>query len=216
MFSGIIRDMGIVTGKTKIQEGYRFRIKSKKIAKDVKAADSVAVNGVCHTITKKRGDEFEFVTMHETLKKTNLGKLNVKDKVNLESSLRMNDEIGGHFVFGHIDDTGIISSVKQIKADRKSSEESDNWEYWIKLPKKYSQFVIYVGSIAVDGVSLTVAEVKPVKGNYFEIKVAIIPYTFNNTLFKRYRAGDRVNIEFDFLGKYVQRILSQTPSLRKG
>ena len=216
MFSGIIRDMGIVTGKTKIQEGYRFRIKSKKIAKDVKAADSVAVNGVCHTITKKRGDEFEFVTMHETLKKTNLGKLNVKDKVNLESSLRMNDEIGGHFVFGHIDDTGIISSVKQIKADRKSSEESDNWEYWIKLPKKYSQFVIYVGSIAVDGVSLTVAEVKPVKGNYFEIKVAIIPYTFNNTLFKRYRAGERVNIEFDFLGKYVQRILSQTPSLRKG
>ena len=216
MFSGIIRDMGIVTGKTKIQEGYRFRIKSKKIAKDVKAADSVAVNGVCHTITKKRGDEFEFVTMHETLKKTNLGKLNVKDKVNLESSLRMNDEIGGHFVFGHIDDTGIISSVKQIKSDRKSSEESDNWEYWIKLPKKYSQFVIYVGSIAVDGVSLTVAEVKPVKGNYFEIKVAIIPYTFNNTLFKRYRAGERVNIEFDFLGKYVQRILSQTPSLRKG
>jgi len=214
MFSGIIRDMGIVTGKTKIQEGYRFRIKSKKIAKDVKAADSVAVNGVCHT--KKRGDEFEFVSMHETLKKTNLGKLNVKDKVNLESSLRMNDEIGGHFVFGHIDDTGIISSVKQIKADRKSSEESDNWEYWIKLPKKYSQFVIYVGSIAVDGVSLTVAEVKPVKGNYFEIKVAIIPYTFNNTLFKRYRAGERVNIEFDFLGKYVQRILSQTPSLRKG
>ena len=216
MFSGIIRDMGIVTGKTKIQEGYRFRIKSKKIAKDVKAADSVAVNGVCHTITKKRGDEFEFVTMHETLKKTNLGKLNVKDKVNLESSLRMNDEIGGHFVFGHIDDTGIISSIKQIKTDKNSPEESDNWDYWIKLPKKYSQFVIYVGSIAVDGVSLTVAEVKPVKGNYFEIKVAIIPYTFNNTLFKRYRAGERVNIEFDFLGKYVQRILSQTPSLRKG
>lgn len=216
MFSGIIRDMGIVTGKTKIQEGYRFRIKSKKIARDVKAADSVAINGVCHTITKKRGDEFEFVTMHETLKKTNLGKLNVKDKVNLESSLRMNDEIGGHFVFGHIDDTGIISSIKQIKADKNSSEESDNWEYRIKLTKKYSQFVIYVGSIAVDGVSLTVAEVKPVKGNYFEIKVAIIPYTFNNTLFKRYRTGDRVNIEFDFLGKYVQRILSQKPSLRKG
>ena len=216
MFSGIIRDMGIVTGKTKIQEGYRFRIKSKKIAKDVKAADSVAVNGVCHTITEKRGDEFEFVTMHETLKKTNLGKLNVKDKVNLESSLRMNHEIGGHFVFGHIDDTGIISSIKQIKTDKNSHEESDNWDYWIKLPKKYSQFVIYVGSIAVDGVSLTVAEVKPVKGNYFEIKVAIIPYTFNNTLFKRYRAGERVNIEFDFLGKYVQRILSQTPSLRKG
>ena len=180
-----------MTGKTKIQEGYRFRIKSRKIAKDVKAADSVAVNGVCHTITRKKGDEFEFVTMHETLKKTNLGKINIKDKVNLESSLRMNDEIGGHFVFGHIDDTGIISSVKQIKADKNSSEESDNWEYRIKLPKKYSHFVIYVGSIAVDGVSLTVAEVKRARGSYFEIKVAIIPYTFNNTLFKNYKPGDR-------------------------
>lgn len=216
MFSGIIRDMGIVTGKTKIQEGYRFRIRSKKIAKVVKSADSVAVNGVCHTVTKKKGNEFEFVTMHETLKKTNLGRVKVKDKVNLESSLRMNDEIGGHFVFGHIDDKGTISSIKQIKADKKSSEESDNWEYWIKIPKKYSQFVIYVGSIAVDGVSLTVAEVKPVKGNYFEIKVAIIPYTFNNTLFKKYKNGDKVNIEFDFLGKYVQRVLSQKPSVKKG
>jgi riboflavin synthase len=211
MFSGIVRDMGIITGKTKIQEGYRFKVKSKKIAKDVNVADSVAINGVCHTITKKKGDEFEFVSMHETLKKTNLGSAKPKDRVNLESSLRMNDEIGGHFVFGHIDDTGVITSVKQIKADKNSSKESDNWEYRIKLPKKYSQFVIYVGSIAVDGVSLTVAEVTPVKGNFFEIKVAIIPYTYNNTLFKNYRVGENVNIEFDFLGKYVQKVLSQKP-----
>lgn len=211
MFSGIVRDIGIVTGKTKIQEGYRFKIRSKKIAKSLKAADSVAVSGVCHTVTKKKGYEFEFVTMHETLKKTNLSSLNIKGEVNLESSLRMNDEIGGHFVFGHIDDTGEITSIKQIKADKNSSIESDNWDYWIKLHKKHAQFVIYVGSIAVDGVSLTVAEVKPVKGNYFEIKVSIIPYTYNNTLFKNYKPGSRVNIEFDFLGKYVQRVLSQKP-----
>jgi len=215
MFSGIVRDIGIVTGKTKIQEGYRFKIKSKKIAKNLKTADSVAVSGVCHTVTKKTGDEFEFVTMHETLKKTNLGSLNVKGGVNLESSLRMNDEIGGHFVFGHIDDTGEITSIKQIKADKNSSKESDNWDYWVKLHKKHAQFVIYVGSIAVDGVSLTVAEVKPVKGNFFEIKVSIIPYTYNNTLFKNYKTGSKVNIEFDFLGKYVQRVLSQKPELKK-
>jgi riboflavin synthase len=214
MFSGIVRDMGVITGKIKIQEGYRFKVKSKKIAGNVIAADSVAINGVCHTIMKKKNDEFEFVTMHETLKKTNLGSVKVNDKVNLESSLRINDEIGGHFVFGHIDDTGVITDVKQIKADKNSSKESGNWEYWIKLPKKYSQFVIYVGSIAVDGVSLTVAEVTPVKGSFFKIKVAIIPYTYNNTLFKNYRVGDRVNIEFDFLGKYVQKILEQKP-LRK-
>jgi riboflavin synthase len=215
MFSGIVRDTGIITGKTKIQEGYRFKVKSKKIAKDLKVADSVAINGVCHTIMNKKGDEFEFVTMHETLKKTNLSSKGVKDRVNLESSLRMNDEIGGHFVFGHIDDTGVISSIRQLKADRNSSKESDNWEYWIKLPKKYSQFVIYVGSIAVDGVSLTVAEVSPVKGSFFELKVAIIPYTYNNTLFKSYHVGDRVNIEFDFLGKYVQKVLSQKPLLKR-
>lgn len=215
MFSGIVRDIGKVTGKTKIQEGYRFKIKSKKIAKTLKAADSVAVSGVCHTVIRKKGDEFEFVTMHETLKKTSLGSLNLKGEVNLESSLRMNDEIGGHFVFGHIDDTGVITSVKQIKADKKSSVESDNWDYWIKLNKKHAQFVIYVGSIAVDGVSLTVAEIKQVKGNYFEIKVSIIPYTYNNTLFKNYKIGTKVNIEFDFLGKYVQRILSHSPKRRK-
>jgi riboflavin synthase len=153
--------------------------------------------------------------MHETLKKTSLGALNLKSEVNLESSLRMNDEIGGHFVFGHIDDTGIITSVKQIKADKKSSKESDNWEYWIKINKKHAPFVIYVGSIAIDGVSLTVAEVKTVRGNFFEIKVAIIPYTYNNTLFKNYRTGSKVNIEFDFLGKYVQKVLSQKPLKRK-
>ena len=215
MFSGIVRDIGIVTGKTKIQEGYRFRIKSKKIAESLKVADSVAVSGVCHTVTKKKGDEFEFVTMHETLKKTSLGSLNLKGEVNLEGSLRMNDEIGGHFVFGHIDDTGEITSIKQIKSDKKSSVESDNWDYRIKLNKKHAQFVIYVGSIAVDGVSLTVAEVKPVKGNYFEIKVSIIPYTYNNTLFKNYKIGTKVNIEFDFFGKYVQRVLSQKPIRKK-
>jgi len=215
MFSGIVRDIGIVTGKTKIQEGYRFRIKSKKITESLKVADSVAVSGVCHTVTKKKGAEFEFVTMHETLKKTSLGSLDLKGEVNLESSLRMNDEIGGHFVFGHIDDTGVITSVRQIKADKNSSIESDNWDYRIKLNKKHAQFVIYVGSIAVDGVSLTVAEVKPVKGNYFEIKVSIIPYTYNNTLFKNYKVGTKVNIEFDFLGKYVQRVLSQKPIRKK-
>ncbi len=215
MFSGIVSDIGKVTGKTRIQEGYRFRIKSRIIAKGLKTADSVAVNGVCHTVTKKKGDEFEFVTMHETLKKTNLGSLGLNSKVNLENSLRINDEIGGHFVFGHIDDTGEITRIKQIKADGHSSKESDNWDYWVKLNRKHAQFVIYVGSIAIDGVSLTVAEVSRVKGNYFQIKVSIIPYTFSNTLFKNYKVGSKVNMEFDFLGKYVERVLSQRPAVKK-
>ena len=146
--------------------------------------------------------------MHETLKKTNIGGLELNDKVNLENSLKIGQEIGGHFVLGHVDDTGVVTSVKQVKSDI-NKKESDNWDYWIRINKKYQQFIINVGSIAIDGVSLTVAEIKPAKNNFFEIKVAIIPYTFHNTLFGKYKVGDKVNIEFDFLGKYVINILSQ-------
>ena len=205
MFSGIVADMGIVTAKKKIPEGFRFKIKSKKIAKHLKNSGSVAINGVCHTVINKTHDEFEFVTMHETLKKTNIGELNVLDKVNLENSLRMGEEIGGHIVQGHVDDTGVITKIKEVKSGN-PKEESDNKEFWIKLDKKYANLVIYVGSIAVDGVSLTVAELKKAKGKSFEIKVAIIPYTLQNTLFGKYKTGDKVNIEFDFLGKYVMNI----------
>lgn len=209
MFSGIIEETGKVTERKTIQEGIKFRIKCRKLAKGLKISDSVAINGVCHTIIKKQKDEFEFVTMHETLKKTNLGELELDCKVNLENSLKLGEQIGGHFVFGHIDDTGVITSIKQIKTDKNSKEESDNWEYVIKLHKKYFPNVIYVGSIAVDGVSLTVAEVHPIKENYFTIKVAIIPYTYNHTTFKNYEVNDKVNIEFDFLGKYVQNAVRQ-------
>jgi len=214
MFSGIVSDLGKVTLKKKIQEGYKFRVKSKSIAKQLKKSGSVSINGVCHTIVNKVNDEFEFVSMHETLKKTNIGNLNVSDKVNLENSLKIGEEIGGHLVAGHIDDTGIITSVRQLKSDN-TKDDSDNWEYWIKIDKKHFPFVIYVGSIAIDGVSLTVAELKPVKGNIFEIKVAIIPYTYQNTLFGTYKVGDKVNIEFDFLGKYVQKILESRPKLKR-
>ncbi len=214
MFSGIISDLGIITARKKIQEGYQFKVKSKIISKNLKRSDSVAINGVCHTIINKIKDEFEFVTMHETLKKTNMGKLNLHDKVNLENSLKLGEDIGGHFVSGHIDDIGKITAINQLKSDMEK-KESDNWEFWIKIDKKHSDFVIYVGSIAIDGVSLTVAEVSPLKGNSFEIKVAIIPYTYKNTLFGSYKVGEIVNIEFDFLGKYVQKVLKNIAIQKK-
>ena len=212
MFSGIVEELGTITSKKKIQEGYRFRVRSKKVSRGLKVSGSVAVNGVCHTIVRKVKNEFEFVTMHETLKKTNLGKKNPGDDVNLERSLRTGQEIGGHFVLGHVDDTGTVTKIKQIKADRSSSESSDNWEFFIKVPKKFRKYIINVGSIAVDGVSLTVAEVHPVKGGHFGIKVAIIPYTYKVTNFHNYRRGDRVNLEFDFLGKYVLNLFEMRRS----
>ena len=213
MFTGIIEEKGIVVKKTRINEGFKFRVRSKQVAKKLAKSDSVSINGVCHTVTTKSKTEFDFVSMHETLKKTNIGELNAGDEVNLEGSLTMNKKLGGHFVAGHVDDTGIVTEVKQIKAVKK--KDSDNWEYRIKIHKKHAKFVIYVGSIAVDGVSLTVAEVTKPKGNYFEIKVAIIPYTYQNTSFGKYKIGDRVNLEFDFLGKYVINLLAGNPKIKK-
>lgn len=200
MFSGIVEEIGKVVSKKKISEGFRFKVKSKKVIKKLKVASSVCINGVCHTITGRSKDNFEFVTMHETLKKTNLGLLNEGGGVNLENSLSIGQELGGHFVAGHVDTTGIVKSVKIVNPN---DPKSKNWEYWIKVPAKFAKFVIYVGSISVDGVSLTVAEVKKPKGSFFDIKVAIIPYTYDNTLFGIYKEGDTVNLEFDFLGKYV-------------
>ena len=214
MFTGIVEETGIITSKKKVNEGYKFRVKSKTIAKNLAKSDSVCINGVCHTVSSKSKSEFEFTSIHETLKKTNIGKLNIGNEVNLESSLTPTKKLGGHFVFGHIDDTGIVTSVKQITR-RRRAKKSDNWEYRIKINKKHYPFVIYVGSIAVNGVSLTVAEIKKPKGNYFEIMVAIIPYTYNYTTFKNLKAGHRVNLEFDFLGKYVLNILTQSPRLKK-
>jgi len=214
MFTGIVEETGIITSKKKVNEGYKFRVKSKTIAKNLAKSDSVCINGVCHTVSSKSKSEFEFTSIHETLKKTNIGELNIGNEVNLESSLTPTKKLGGHFVFGHIDDTGIVTSVKQITR-RRRAKKSDNWEYRIKINKKHYPFVIYVGSIAVNGVSLTVAEIKKPKGNYFEIMVAIIPYTYNYTTFKNLKAGHRVNLEFDFLGKYVLNILTQSPRLKK-
>ncbi|HEY3249796.1 MAG TPA: riboflavin synthase [Ignavibacteria bacterium] len=202
MFTGIVQEIGTITKKTKINEGYKFRVKCRSIAKQLGISNSISINGVCHTVETKSKNEFEFTSMHETLKKTNIGLLNTSDEVNLEPSLSIGDKLGGHFVFGHVDDTGVITKIKRISSGTRD-EKSDNWVYWIKIPKKHHKFVIQVGSIAVDGVSLTVADIKKPQGNFFEIKVAIIPFTINHTIFKNHKVNDKVNLEFDFLGKYV-------------
>jgi len=218
MFTGIVEEKGIIVSKKKISEGYKFRVRSNIVAKGLAESDSVCINGVCHTVTLKNKKEFEFTSMHETLKKTNIGMLNVGDEVNLEGSLTLNKKLGGHFVFGHIDDTGVITSIKQVggkSSTSKKKSDSDNWEYRIRIDKKHFPFVIYVGSIAINGVSLTVAEVTKTKGKFFDIKVAIIPYTYKHTTFKDLVLNEKVNLEFDFLGKYVLNILSSNPGLKK-
>jgi riboflavin synthase len=201
MFSGIVRDLGKIKSINKTPEGYRFKVHSRKLSKIIKVADSVAINGTCHTVVAKSKNYFEIDSVHETLKKTNMGSLIAGDEVNLETSLKIGDELGGHFVYGHIDDTAKVSKINRVSSDK--TNESDNWEFYFRINRKHRKNLIYVGSVAINGVSLTVAKIFPVKKNTFEIMIAIIPFTYHNTNFKNFKVGDSVNIEFDFLGKYV-------------
>lgn len=211
MFSGIVEEIGVVASRKIVSEGLRFRVRSKKVIKKLRISNSVCINGVCHTVTGRSKNEFEFFSIHETLKKTNLGLLKTGDGVNLENSLVLGQELGGHFVLGHVDCTGEVTAVKQVNTEDKKSK---NWEYWVKIEKKHRRFIIYVGSIAINGVSLTVAEIRKTKGAFFEVKVAIIPYTYDNTNFGTMKTGDKINLEFDFLGKYVLNSMSK-PKLVK-
>src|SRR4030095_780732 len=206
MFTGIIEETGKISSKRKTNEGFRFKVRSKKSFKKRDESDSVSINGVCHTVTSKSKNEFEFTSVHETLKKTNIGLLEPGDDVNLESSLTLNKKIGGHFVFGHIDDTGVLTSIKESR--RANKKGSKNREFRIRINKKHLKFVINVGSIAVNGVSLTIAEISKPKGNFFEIKMSIIPYTFSHTTNKKLKVGDKVNLEVDIIGKYILNTLS--------
>ncbi len=211
MFSGIVEEIGIVASRKIVSEGIKFRVRSKKVIKKLRISNSVCINGVCHTVTSRSKNEFDFFSIHETLKKTNLGLLRTGDGVNLENSLTLGQELGGHFVLGHVDCRGEVTAVNRVNAADKNSK---NYDFWIKTDLSNRKYIIYVGSIAVNGVSLTVAEIKKPKGKYFEFKVAIIPYTIDNTNFGTMKKGDKVNLEFDFLGKYVLNSMS-APKLVK-
>ena len=162
---------------------------------------SIAVEGVCLTVIKRTPDTFEVQAVEETLKKTTLGKLKKGSPVNLERPLLPSDRLGGHFVLGHVDGQGKVSEVET----RESS-----WIFWIQVPKRFSHHLVPVGSIAVNGVSLTISEVK---SDYFA--VSIIPHTMEVTTFHQLKRGVSVNLEFDILGKYVEQLLKARWSPKK-
>ena len=195
MFTGIIEEVGKV--KSVVQKGKArvFAISSEKLLNDIKIGDSVAVNGVCLTVFEKLNEYFKVEAVEETIKKTNLGNLKTGDRVNLELSLKLGDRLGGHIVLGHVDTTGVIENILKLK---------NSWIFDIKFPSEFRKYIIPKGSIAVDGISLTIAEVDDGK-----FKVSIIPFTWENTNLKFKRSGDRVNLEFDFFGKYIESFLKQ-------
>ncbi len=193
MFTGLVEEKGILKDKLPTGEGFQFTIKASKIMDDLEIGSSIAVNGCCLTVVKKTSDSFSVDTIEETLKKTNLGVLKQGDKVNLERPLRADARLGGHFVLGHIDTIGKVEDVKELS--------NSHW-MTISFKEEFKHYLIYVGSIAIDGVSMTVAELKD---NTFS--VGIIPHTWKETIFADKKIGDTVNLEFDVLGKYVERIM---------
>jgi len=193
MFTGLVEEKGILREKNPTGDGFQFTIEANKIMTDLKIGSSVAVNGCCLTVVKIEGNTFAVDTIEETLNKTNLGVLKQGMKVNLERPLTAEARLGGHFVLGHIDTVGKIEDIKELS--------NSHW-MTISFPEKFKHYLIYVGSVAIDGVSMTVAELKD---NIFS--VGIIPHTWNETIFADKKIGDTVNLEFDVLGKYVEKIM---------
>lgn len=193
MFTGLIEEKGILIDKTPTGDGFQFTIEAEKIMSDLEIGSSIAVNGCCLTVVKIKDNTFSVDTIEETLNKTNLGVLKQEMKVNLERPLAAEARLGGHFVLGHIDTVGKVEEIKVLS--------NSHW-LTISFPDKFKQYLIYVGSVAIDGVSMTVAELKE---NTFS--VGIIPHTWKETIFADKKVGDTVNLEFDVLGKYVERIM---------
>lgn len=196
MFTGIIEEVGTVKLVKGSANGARkLFIGCGKVLGDLKIGDSLAVNGVCLTIVEREKDQVAIEAVEETVKKTMIGELKVGSFVNLERSVSLNDRLSGHLVQGHVDATGKVMSIEKLPMSRM---------YRFKIPKTLMKYLIPVGSVSINGVSLTVAEKMA-----DSIKVAIIPHTFENTTFKHLHVGDVVNIEIDMIAKYVESLLKR-------
>ena len=192
MFTGIVEGIGKVkkiSKATKNRSAIQMIVDLGKHGKGLKTGQSVALNGVCLTVTKLSKTECTFEMIEETTKKTDLGNLKLGGIVNIERSLKVGDRLEGHFVLGHVDGVGIIKKIQ-----KKPKEVI----IWVQVPKNLSKYVVKKGSIAIDGISLTVVEIKNNLAS-----VCLIPHTIQVTNFKTKNIGDKVNIETDILGKYI-------------
>lgn len=193
MFTGIIQEVGSLAAVDRIGAGVRLTVEASRTANELCVNDSVSINGVCQTVVHKDGSRFAVVAVEETLGKTTLGGLTACSSVNLELAMQLGDRLGGHLVSGHIDCVGQVTAI----LPRETS-----WLFKIAIPTRFERYVIPVGSIAIDGVSLTIAAID---GNL--VTVSIIPHTMENTVFSSYGLHTAVNLEFDLVGKYVERLV---------
>ena len=192
MFTGIIEGIGKVSKinkNTTNRSAFQMIVDLGKHSKGLKVGQSVALNGVCLSVTKISKNKCSFEMIDETIKKTDLGNLKIGGIVNIERSLKVGDRMEGHFVLGHVDGVGIIKKIEKKPKEVK---------LWFEIPKKLSKYVVKKGSITLDGISLTVVDVK--KNN---ASVCLIPHTMNVTNFNSKKISDKINIETDILGKYI-------------
>jgi riboflavin synthase len=193
MFTGLIEEIGIVQNIERGEQSARFTIRAAEVTEGVSLGDSITVNGACLTVVHQGPGEVAFDAVYETLQKTALGALAIGDEVNLERSLPASGRFGGHIVQGHVDGVGTIASIREV----------DNSFYvYITAPATLMRYVVRKGSIAVDGISLTVVE-----ANDKTFSVAIIPHTWEHTNLRHRIAGDQVNLETDIIGKYVEKLI---------
>ena len=190
MFTGIIEELG----KVRLITQNKLQIVCKSVLEGTKLGDSIAVNGVCLTVIELNDDSFTADVSFETLSVSALGKLKMGDIVNLERALALSDRLGGHVVSGHIDNIGKCLTI---------TKTSEFYDFCFEIPRELSKYVVKKGSVTINGISLTVAEI-----NDNIIRLAIIPHTYENTNLKTLKYGDIVNIETDILSKYVEKFLS--------
>jgi riboflavin synthase len=196
MFTGIIEELGKVRSIEQRGENARIVIEAQVVLSDTNHGDSIAVNGVCLTALDIKPDTFSADVSKETLERSTLGRLGPGTVVNLERAVTPTTRLGGHIVQGHVDGRGQLTAV---------TDHGESWTIRISYPDELARYLVYKGSVAVEGISLTIAGLTD---NYFE--VAIIPKTWEVTNLSRLKPGDDVNIEVDIMGKYVERILSFT------
>jgi riboflavin synthase len=194
MFTGLVEKLAPVVDLLDESPGKRLVVRDAEITAEASLGDSIAVNGCCLTVIDLTGDTFAFEAGTETLSRTNLGELSAGSSVNLERSLRVGDRLGGHFVSGHIDFVGHLDA----------REDDGEWSnFWFRVPSKWTRQMVAKGSIAIDGVSLTLVDVEVDR-----FSVALIPHTLEVTTLGQLSPGSRVNLETDLLAKYVEKQLA--------
>lgn len=199
MFTGIIEELGHLESFEPRAAGARIRVRANTVLTDAFEGASIAVNGVCLTAVDLRAGSFAADIAPETMQRTNLGDLKVGGRLNLERPMQPHGRLGGHIVQGHVDGTGEFLGLEPLG--------NENWWLRIRIPAELDRYLVWKGSVAIDGISLTVARIENL-----EMAVTIIPHTYQHTTLGSYRIGARVNLECDVLAKYVEKLLGQRES----